>query len=236
MNHLDYFSPASRPVEACVVGSGGFGRSFIAQGLRVPLMSVRVAVDIDAAVAAKSFVAVGVPAADVAVCDTADAAAQAWADGKYIAAADLGVVAGLPLDVVVEATGNPEAGARHGRLAIEAGHHVVLVSKEVDSVVGPYLAAYARQRGKVVTQPLLILYHLFALFGERGRALLGVAHLGAEFRQLGEGVADRLRQVTFGGVGLDLIEIKVGHADPLRFRLFHNHGQGNGLSRRHFDR
>ena len=64
MNHLDYFSPASRPVEACVVGSGGFGRSFIAQGLRVPLMSVRVAVDIDAAVAAKSFVAVGVPAAD----------------------------------------------------------------------------------------------------------------------------------------------------------------------------
>ena len=82
MNHLDYFSPASRPVEACVVGSGGFGRSFIAQGLRVPLMNVRVAVDIDAAVAAKSFVAVGVPAADVAVCDTADAAAQAWADGK----------------------------------------------------------------------------------------------------------------------------------------------------------
>ena len=162
MNHLDYFSPASRPVEACVVGSGGFGRSFIAQGLRVPLMSVRVAVDIDAAVAAKSFVAVGVPAADVAVCDTADAAAQAWADGKYIAAADLGVVAGLPLDVVVEATGNPEAGARHGRLAIEAGHHVVLVSKEVDSVVGPYLAAYARRHGKVVTpvdgdQPSLLI-------------------------------------------------------------------------------
>ena len=59
-------------------------------------------------------------------------------------------------------SGNPEAGARHGRLAIEAGHHLVLVSKEVDSVVGPYLAAYARRHGKVVTpvdgdQPSLLI-------------------------------------------------------------------------------
>ncbi|MDR2112996.1 MAG: flagellar biosynthesis protein FlgA [Candidatus Accumulibacter sp.] len=162
MNHLDYFSLAKRPVETCVVGSGGFGRSFIAQGLRVPLMNVRVAVDIDGAVAARSFAAVGVFAGDVAICATADEAARAWADGKYIAAADLGVVLGLPIDVVVEATGNPEAGARHGRMAVEAGHHLVLVSKEVDSVVGPCLAARARRRGRVATpvdgdQPSLLI-------------------------------------------------------------------------------
>jgi predicted homoserine dehydrogenase-like protein len=149
-------------VEACIVGSGGFGRSFIAQGLRVPLMNVRVAVDVDAAVAAKSFVAVGVPPGDVAVCATAGEAARAWAGGKYVAAAELGVVLGLPIDAVVEATGNPEAGARHGRMAVEAGHHLVLVSKEVDSVVGPWLAVGARQRGRVATpvdgdQPSLLI-------------------------------------------------------------------------------
>ena len=82
---------------------------------------------------------------------TAEEAKAAWADEKYIAAADLGVVLGLPIDVVVEATGNPEAGARHGRMAIEAGRHLVLVSKEVDSVIGPYLTALARRQGKVVT-------------------------------------------------------------------------------------
>ena len=87
---------------------------------------------------------------------------QAWTAGKYIAAADLAIVVGLPIDVVVEATGNPEAGARHSRLAIEAGHHVVLVSKEVDSVVGSYLAQLARAHGKVVTpvdgdQPSLLI-------------------------------------------------------------------------------
>ena len=162
MNHLDYFSAAQRPVETCVVGSGGFGRSFIAQGLRVPLMNVRVAVDIDAAVAARSFVAVGIAETEVAVCGSAGEAKAAWDAGKYIAAADLATVVGLPLDVVVEATGNPEAGARHGRLAIEAGHHLVLVSKEVDSVIGPYLTCLARARGKVVTpvdgdQPSLLI-------------------------------------------------------------------------------
>ena len=162
MNHLDYFSAAKQPVETCVVGSGGFGRSFIAQGQRVPLMNVRAAVDIDAAVAARSFVAVGIPEGQVATCRTAEEAKAAWADEKYIAAADLGVVLGLPIDVVVEATGNPEAGARHGRMAIEAGRHLVLVSKEVDSVIGPYLTALARRQGKVVTpvdgdQPSLLI-------------------------------------------------------------------------------
>jgi predicted homoserine dehydrogenase-like protein len=162
MNHLDYFSSAKRPVEACIVGSGGFGRSFIAQGRYVPLMNVRVAVDIDAAVAAKGFVSVGIPAADVAVCATPDEAARAWADGKYLAAADLDIVIGLPIDVVVEATGNPEAGARHGRMTVEAGRHLVLVSKEVDSVVGPWLAACARRHGRVATpvdgdQPSLLI-------------------------------------------------------------------------------
>ena len=162
MNHLDYFSAVKQPVETCVVGSGGFGRSFIAQGQRVPLMNVRVAVDIDAAVAAGGFVAVGIPESEVVVCRTAAEARTAWDRGCYIATADLEIVVGLPIDVVVEATGNPEAGARHGRMAIESGHHLVLVSKEVDSVIGPYLTVLARQRGKVVTpvdgdQPSLLI-------------------------------------------------------------------------------
>ena len=67
MNHLDYYATARAPVETCVVGSGGFGRSFLAQGLRVPLMHARIAVDVDAAIAAAGFTALGIPAADVAL-------------------------------------------------------------------------------------------------------------------------------------------------------------------------
>jgi len=162
MNHLHYLASPDRTVEACLIGTGEFGRSFLAQGLRVPSMRARVAVDRDSAAAAKAFAAVGVPAAEVALCTTGAEARTAWDAGRFIATGELAVALDLPLDIVVEATGQPEAGARHARMAIEAGKHLALVSKEVDSVAGPGLAHLARQSGLVVTpidgdQPSLLI-------------------------------------------------------------------------------
>ncbi|GGA95240.1 NAD-binding homoserine dehydrogenase [Brucella endophytica] len=160
MNFHDYFAGATRPVEACIVGTGGFGRSFLAQGRRVPQMNVRIAVDVDSASAAAALESVG--AGRVAQCHSPEDASRAWAEGAAIAAGNLAHVVHLPFDVLVEATGHPEAGARHAELAIEAGKHVALVSKEVDSVVGPGLATRAARSGKVVTpvdgdQPSLLI-------------------------------------------------------------------------------
>lgn len=164
MNYHTYFSSPTRvePVQTCIVGTGGFGRSFLAQGLRVPLMQTRVAVDVSAETAAASMRSAGIAEADIQICQSAAEAQAAWDAGKFIAAGRLKTVLDLPLDVVVEATGHPEAGARHVRLAVEAGHHVALVSKEVDSVVGPELARLARSRGRIVSpvdgdQPSLLI-------------------------------------------------------------------------------
>lgn len=164
MNLHTYFSRTgvTRPVQTCIVGTGGFGRSFLAQSLRVPLIQTRVAVDVSAETAAKAMRSVGIPSERISVCDTPEAAKKAWDAGQYIASSRLEAVLALPLDVVVEATGQPEAGARHVRLAVDAGRHVALVSKEVDSVVGPGLAHRALVRGKVVTpvdgdQPSLLI-------------------------------------------------------------------------------
>ena len=161
MNFHTYFAGA-KIVETCIVGTGDFGRSFLVQSLHVPLMNTRVAIDVDAERAAGGMISAGVPRALVAICRTKSEAEAAWADGKYIAAGEIEVVLALPLDVVVEATGHPEAGARHARLAIETGKHVVMVSKEADSVVGPGLALLAKQRGVVITpvdgdQPSLLI-------------------------------------------------------------------------------
>ncbi|MCK0198145.1 flagellar biosynthesis protein FlgA [Ancylobacter sp. 6x-1] len=162
MNLHRYFAADRPPVETCIVGTGGFGRSFLAQGLRVPKMRARVAVDRDAEIAAAAFRAVGVEPRRIRICTSAVEARAAFAAGDFIAAADLSLVLDLPVEVVVEATGHPEAGARHARLAIEADRHVALVSKEVDSVVGPGLARLAAERGRVVTpvdgdQPSLLI-------------------------------------------------------------------------------
>ncbi|RTZ41637.1 flagellar biosynthesis protein FlgA [Candidimonas sp. SYP-B2681] len=162
MNFHKYFSNVSRPVESCVVGSGGFGRSFLAQSLRTPLLSCKVAVDIDALVVVEAMHSVGIARDSIRVCEDAEAALSAWNAGFYIATSDLAHVAGLPLDIVLEATGNPEAGARHSKIALENDLHLVLVSKEVDSVVGPGLAHKAKGKGLVVTpvdgdQPSLLI-------------------------------------------------------------------------------
>ena len=162
MNYHGYFDRGTRKVECCIIGTGGFGRSFLAQGLVVPGLSVRVAVDRDVGIATDSLRSVGVADADIRPCQDAEAARQAWRDGAFIATDSFATVAGLPVDVVVEATGDPEVGARHARLAIENGKHVALVSKEVDSVIGPGLAALAHDAGVIVSpvdgdQPSLLI-------------------------------------------------------------------------------
>lgn len=162
MDHLHRYAHTAAPIEVCVVGSGGFGRSFLAQSTRVRSVSARVAVDLTAEIAAQAWQAVGLQAEQIACCSTPEDAARAWQDGKYIAAGDVATVVSLPMQVLVEATGHPEAGARHARLAIEAGWHVAMASKEVDSVVGPELSRMARAKNRVVTpvdgdQPSLLI-------------------------------------------------------------------------------
>lgn len=152
MNYHSYFAGRdTRLVECAIIGTGGFGRSFLSHARHVKGLRCRVAVDREPAIAAQALRAIGIAADSIAECQDAAAAQAAWAGGKVIAAGDLALLTDLPFDVVLEATGNPEAGARHARLAIAAGKHVVMVTKETDSVVGPILARMAAERGCVVS-------------------------------------------------------------------------------------
>jgi predicted homoserine dehydrogenase-like protein len=162
MNYHDYYAKADRPVETCVIGTGGFGQSFLAQAQRVPLMNARIAVDLTAKSAATGLRAAGIDSRRIQVCESARDAKTAWERGDYIATGDLACVSDLPFDVAVEATGQPRAAARHALIAVEAEKHLALVTKELDSVVGPGLKAIAAERGRVVTtvdgdQPSLLI-------------------------------------------------------------------------------
>ena len=53
--------------------------------------------------------------------------------------------------MVVEATGHPDAGARHADQAIASGKHVVMVNVEADVLVGPLLKQRADRAGVVYT-------------------------------------------------------------------------------------
>jgi predicted homoserine dehydrogenase-like protein len=85
-------------------------------------------------------------------CADAAAIAAAIAAGRRAVCADAVELARADgVDVVVESTGNTEAGAAAALAAIEGGKHVVLVNAELDALLGPLLARRAQAAGVVVT-------------------------------------------------------------------------------------
>ncbi|HEY5795891.1 MAG TPA: flagellar biosynthesis protein FlgA [Bosea sp. (in: a-proteobacteria)] len=162
MNFHAHYAGITQPIETCLVGSGGFGRSYLAQARKIPLVNARIAVDMTAEAAGRAFEAAGYAKAEIVLCETPEQAKAAWDAGHCVAAGRLETVLALPFQLLAEATGSPEAATRHALMAIEARRHVALVSKEADSVVGPGLAFLAREKGVVVTpvdgdQPSLLI-------------------------------------------------------------------------------
>lgn len=138
---------AGRPIRVALVGAGKFGSMFLSQVPTIAGIEVALILDLDPDRARAACRAVGWDAARIArTTFTNDAAAIGDASR---------------LDVVVEATGHPEAGIAHALTAIEAGLHVVMVNVEADVLAGPVLAAKARERGVVYSmaygdQPALV--------------------------------------------------------------------------------
>ena len=148
-----------KPVAAALIGAGEFGLSLIAQSRRMQGLKVLAAADKDLARVSAALKAMGVGARR---CDSAAAAKAAVAAGDVALCESVADLLALPLDMVVEATGDAEAGARHAAQAIDAGIGVTMVSKEAECVVGPVLAQRARKAGVGYTlvegdQPALLI-------------------------------------------------------------------------------
>jgi predicted homoserine dehydrogenase-like protein len=139
------FAPAhARPVVAALIGCGEFGMSLIAQSRRMEGLRIRAVADRDVARVEGLLRAAGI---DAVQCGDRQAAERAFATDAIAICRSVDDLLSLPIDIVVEATGDPEAGARFALAAIEAGRGVAMVSKEAECVVGPILARRARAAG-----------------------------------------------------------------------------------------
>ena len=145
-----------------LIGTGAFGRSFLAQSRLMPGIRVPVVCDQDIEIAEGACLRTGLTPKDLKVCHTESEANDTIASGKTAVISDALLMMDLPIEVVVEATGIPEVGANHALSAIENGKHIVMVSKETDCVVGPILNRLAENAGVVYTpadgdQPSLLI-------------------------------------------------------------------------------
>lgn len=135
------------PVRVGVVGAGMFGSQVVYAVAGTPGLRVTAIADVDRDRALRTFERAGVSLDAVETTSSAETAARAMAAGGRVALADgLTLVEAAP-DVVVEATGSPEAAARHALAAVTRGVDVVNVTVEADTVVGPVLSRLARAAG-----------------------------------------------------------------------------------------
>ncbi|PHP68586.1 flagellar biosynthesis protein FlgA [Zhengella mangrovi] len=138
---------SGKPVRAGLIGAGKFGSMFLSQVPTMAGLKIAAIADLDPDRARAACRAVGWDEDRIGTTlflDSGTALAQLEA-----------------LDVVIEATGHPAAGAAHAVAAIDAGKHVVMVNVEADVLCGPALAKRARQRGVVYSmaygdQPALV--------------------------------------------------------------------------------
>ena len=139
-------------VRVGLVGVGQFGMTLLAQSRRVRDVSLSVLCDreVDRIVGACAELGLGEDA--LVLADTRASALAALEHGKVVVTDDSVLATSLPLDVVVEATGNVESGARTALGAIDNGSHLVLVTKETDAVIGPLLSRRAAAARLTLTQ------------------------------------------------------------------------------------
>lgn len=151
MNYHALFH-SETPIRTGLIGTGAFGNSFLFQLRTIPRIRPAAVCDLHIDTARRACLHAGWPEDALAACATGSQGQAAFEAGKIVLAEDASLITGLPLDVVVEATGMPDAGARHARSALENGIHVAMVTKETDCVVGPILSHMAAERGLVYSQ------------------------------------------------------------------------------------
>ena len=134
MNYQGLFDGvAASQIRVALVGVGDFGATLLDQSQNIDRIDITVICDRDERRMQDAVKRSGLASPPVMVTDiTAE---------------------GVPdFDVLVEATGQPEAAAAIAEWAIGKGCHVVMASKEAGIVVGPILHRMAKQKGVVYTE------------------------------------------------------------------------------------
>ncbi|MBE0530925.1 MAG: Gfo/Idh/MocA family oxidoreductase [Rhodospirillales bacterium] len=147
-----------RPIRVGLIGAGKFGSMFLSQVQHTPGLHLVGIADLDPERARAACRAVGWPKERSAAVTFAEAlrtgATAVTDDAAELIAAD-------GIEVIIEATGIPEAGIRHALLSFKHRRHIVMVNVEADVLVGPLLAKRAAEAGVVYAmaygdQPALI--------------------------------------------------------------------------------
>jgi predicted homoserine dehydrogenase-like protein len=150
-----------RPIRIGVIGAGKFSTMFLAQARLTPGMHVVGIADLDPDKAKQACLRSGWPEDSLCLGETASDINDSTRAKRTVLTDDASRLFEAELDVILEITGIPEAGAYHAWRALEAGKHVIMVNVEADALLGRAIATKAEEMGLVYSmaygdQPALI--------------------------------------------------------------------------------
>ena len=141
-----------RPVRCAVIGAGEMGTDLVTAIARMRGMEIAALVDRRLASWGPAMDIAGLDRDGAVVCETDTAVARAAEQGRMAVVPDAELALSCDaVEVVIDATGVPAAGAEYGLRTIEAGKHLVMMNVEADVTIGAYLAHKARRAGVVYT-------------------------------------------------------------------------------------
>lgn len=149
---LEELEKAGTIINVGLVGAGQMGRGMVSQIENMAGMRVVLTADIQLDNVVHAYVKAGVADVDIVQTTSAEEAAEAIRSGKVAATTDARLVtSSTEVDVVVDATGVPDIGAKIAWDAILNKKHIVMLNVEADVTIGPLLMKMADASGVVYT-------------------------------------------------------------------------------------
>jgi predicted homoserine dehydrogenase-like protein len=150
-HQLEALEQQGKPIRVGIVGCGRMGTGVINQVARCKGMRVVAATDAIIERARTALCNDGRSDRTLFTTSDPDEAGAAIERGQTVLTTESKMIPHLPVDVVIDATGIPESGARTAYDAIMARKHVVTLNVESDAVIGPILGHLAKLAGVVYT-------------------------------------------------------------------------------------
>ena len=149
---LEKSAKDGHPIRVGIVGSGKFGSGLVAQLSQMEGVEASAIADTNLNHARHAYTATDIAEESIRVGKNTVEIDDAIQSGKPVITEDgLGITKSNLIDVVVEATGIPDAGARVGFHAVTHGKHLVMVNVETDVTIGPLLKHLADSANVVYT-------------------------------------------------------------------------------------
>ena len=146
------FAETGKPIRVGLIGSGEMGTDIVTQCQQMTGITVAAIADRKVENAKRAVITSGRDESDYQLANTASALSSCISAGKTAITEDSQLICTDPqIDVVIDATGRPAAGAEIALTSMEHGKHMVMMNVEGDVCIGAYLKREASRLGVVYT-------------------------------------------------------------------------------------